>query len=87
MRRRENFLFLFVLILLILALCIVLPVNQGLLFHKDFQLGLDLERRVLPALSSGFNQERPFPDVMPRPWLLLSLRLSGVLIVLVSPSR
>jgi preprotein translocase subunit SecD len=32
-----------VLALLILALCIVLPVNQGLLFHKDFQLGLDLK--------------------------------------------
>jgi len=43
MRRRENILFVFVLALLILALCIVLPVNQGLLFHKDFQLGLDLK--------------------------------------------
>ena len=43
MRRRENFLFIFVLALLILALCIVLPVNQGVLFHKDFQLGLDLK--------------------------------------------
>ena len=43
MRRRENFLFLFVLILLVFALCIVLPVNKGILFHKNFQLGLDLK--------------------------------------------
>ena len=43
MRRRENFLFLFVLILLVFALCVVLPINKGLLFNKDFQLGLDLK--------------------------------------------
>jgi preprotein translocase subunit SecD len=43
MRRRENILFVFVLALLVIGLCIVLPVNNGLLFHKDFQLGLDLK--------------------------------------------
>ena len=43
MRRRENLLFLFVLILTVLALCIVLPVNSGVLAKKNFQLGLDLK--------------------------------------------
>jgi preprotein translocase subunit SecD len=43
MRRRENILFLFVIILTVLALCIVLPVNSGVLAKKNFQLGLDLK--------------------------------------------
>ena len=59
MRRRENLLFLFVLILLILALCIVLPVNQGLLFHKDFQLGLDLKGGSYLLYQADMSQKDP----------------------------
>ena len=43
MRRRENFLFLFVIVLLVLALCIVLPINSGLLGKKAFQDGIDIK--------------------------------------------
>jgi preprotein translocase subunit SecD len=59
MRRRENLLFLFVLILLILALCIVLPVNQGLLFHKDFQLGLDLKGGSYLLYQADLSKKDP----------------------------
>jgi preprotein translocase subunit SecD len=40
--RRENYLFLFVLILLAFALCIILPIDKGVLFNKNFQYGLDI---------------------------------------------
>jgi len=40
------------------CLCIVLPTNSGLLFNKNFQYGLDSERRVLPALPGGFYPKR-----------------------------
>ena len=59
MRRRENFLFLFVVILLILALCIVLPINSGLLFHKNFQLGLDLKGGAYLLYEADLSKKDP----------------------------
>ena len=59
MRRRENVLFVFVLALLILALCIVLPVNQGVLFQKDFQLGLDLKGGSYLLYEADLSKKDP----------------------------
>ena len=59
MRRRENILFVFVLALLILALCIVLPVNQGVLFQKDFQLGLDLKGGSYLLYEADLSKKDP----------------------------
>ena len=59
MRRRENVLFVFVLALLIIALCIVLPVNQGVLFQKDFQLGLDLKGGSYLLYEADLSKKDP----------------------------
>ena len=59
MRRRENILFVFVLALLVLALFIVLPVNQGVLFHKDFQLGLDLKGGSYLLYEADLSKKDP----------------------------
>ena len=59
MRRRENILFVFVLALLVLALCIVLPVNQGVLFHKNFQLGLDLKGGSYLLYEADLSKKDP----------------------------
>lgn len=59
MRRRENILFLFVLILTILALCIVLPINSGVLAKKNFQLGLDLKGGSYLLYQADMSQKDP----------------------------
>ena len=59
MRRRENILFVFVLALLALALCIVLPVNKGVLFQKDFQLGLDLKGGSYLLYEADLSKKDP----------------------------
>jgi len=59
MRRRENLLFLFVLILTILALCIVLPINSGVLAKKNFQLGLDLKGGSYLLYQADMSQKDP----------------------------
>ena len=59
MRRRENILFVFVLALLVIALCIVLPVNNGLIFHKDFQLGLDLKGGSYLLYEADLSKKDP----------------------------
>ncbi len=59
MKRRENFLFLFVIILLALGLCVVLPINKGLLFNKDFQLGLDLKGGSYLLYEADLSQKDP----------------------------
>jgi preprotein translocase subunit SecD len=57
MRRRENYLLLLVVVLLALALCIVLPVNSGILGHKNFQEGIDIKGGTYLLYQADLSQK------------------------------
>ena len=57
MRRRENFLLLLVIVLLVLALCIVLPINSGLLGKKAFQEGIDIKGGTYLLYQADLSQK------------------------------
>jgi preprotein translocase subunit SecD len=59
MRRRENILFLFVLVLLAVSLCVVLPVDKGLLGNKAFQQGLDLKGGSYLLYEADLSKKDP----------------------------
>jgi preprotein translocase subunit SecD len=57
MNRRENYLLLLVIILLVLALCIVFPVNNGILGHKDFKEGIDIKGGTYLLYQADLSQK------------------------------
>ena len=57
MRRRENYLLLLVVVLLALALCIVLPVNSGILGNKKFQEGIDIKGGTYLLYQADLSQK------------------------------
>ena len=57
MRRRENYLLLLVVVLLALALCIVLPVNSGILGNKNFQEGIDIKGGTYLLYQADLSQK------------------------------
>jgi len=86
MRRRENYLLLLVVVLLALALCIVLPVNSGILGNKKFQEGIDIKGGTYLLYQADLSKSR-LQRRTHRLWLPSNPRLNGVLTAPVRLSR
>ena len=59
MLRRNTIVFIIVLLLLALALCVVLPINEGLLGKKAMRLGLDLQGGIHMVYQADLSSVDP----------------------------